>query len=129
MTNDAILAADATVVFTDPTAKRKRTKRATIEDFAVTEFEPWTEPDGIDKSCVRQDLTIVGMLIPYCYDLMFKTKDELKAEIATWPDDKGELISRAFIDATAFIKAASTLINAAECRILVAGAALEVEGA
>lgn len=110
--------------------KRKRNARATIEDFAATDFEPWSEAErvGVDRDGVKQDLAVVSMLLPFCYRLMFKTKAELMADVATWDEEKGRLIAKSFIETTEFLKVASTLIEAAEARILVAGAALEVEG-
>lgn len=97
---------------------------------APLQFEPWPDKNRQEASLranTKDGLQLAGMLIPYCYGLMFKTKAELAAEIEEWDEERGRLIMEGFLATHDFLKAATTLVNGAEARILIAGGAFEEE--
>lgn len=114
------------------TTTMKRSKKATAANYAAMQFEPWVKTDDLPNEFVTRERwqalqSALFMVANYSYKQMFRSKAEMVADVASWDEDRGELMMRAFIDVRGFLASALEVVDSAEVRILVAGASSDAD--
>ena len=105
-------------------------KPATLAEMAAVEFEPWNPANGyavppMGEWRERAEDHLVTVRI--AENILYKTKSELKGVLASIDNETGDQLFQSFVSAIEFFTAHKSILEAAEARILAAGAALELE--
>ncbi|MCP4559709.1 MAG: hypothetical protein GY873_20515 [Bosea sp.] len=102
---------------------------ASIEDLAEAEFEPWIEAagDSPDSEKLDEQMRACIVTLRIAWRVMHSKKASLVTMFRTIDDELGASMKDDFISSIDWLKGALKLLDAAEVRLLSAGAVVELE--
>lgn len=100
-----------------------------VEELAATEFDPWDKGGGEFPSNEKlvADMQASIISLRFAWKIVHSPKAEIVTTLKTLGEDLGTRMKDDFIASISWMTSAVSLLEAAEARLLCAGAVIELE--